>query len=60
MGIVDTLRLKEGDHLTYYEAVNNSKSNQGGEVTDVEIESMHQNQVWYLVNLRRCIVPSKY
>ena len=47
---VDTLHLKDNDPLTYSEAVNDSNSKKWREAMDSEIQSMHQNQVWYLVD----------
>ena len=42
---VDTLHLKDNDPLTYIEAVNDSNSTKWQEEIDLEIQSMHQNQV---------------
>ena len=54
---VDTLHLKDNDPLTYSEAVNDSNSKKWREAMDSEIQSMHQNQVWYLVDPPEGIVP---
>ena len=42
---VDTLHLKDSNHLTYSEAVHYSNSKKWREAMDSEIQSMHQNQV---------------
>ena len=47
---VDTLHLKDSVPLTYSEAVHDSNSKKWREAMDSEIQSMHQNQVWYLVD----------
>ena len=54
---VDTLHLKDNNPLTYNEAVNDSNSKIWREAMDSEIQSMHQNQVWYLVDPPEGIVP---
>ena len=54
---VDTLNLKDSDPLSYNEAVNDSNSKKWQEAIDLEIQSMHQNQVWYLVDPSESIVP---
>ena len=54
---VDTLNLKDSDPLTYNEVVNDSNSKKWREAMDSEIQSMHQNQVWYLVDPPEGIVP---
>ena len=57
MDNVDTLHLKDSDPLTYNEVVNDSISKKWQEAMDLEIQSMHQNQVWYLVNPLEGIAP---
>ena len=47
---IDALNLIDSDPLTYDEAMNDSNSKKWQEAMDSEIQSMHQNQVWYLVN----------
>ena len=54
---VDTLHLKDSDPLTYNEAVNDSNSKKWQEAMDSEIQSMDENQVWYLVDPLEGIVP---
>ena len=54
---VDTLQLKDSDPLTYSEAVNDSNSKKWREAMDSEIQSMHHNQVWYLVDPLEGVVP---
>ena len=54
---VDTLHLKDSDHLTYNVAVNDSNSKKWREAMDSDILSMHHNQVWYLVDHAEGIVP---
>ena len=54
---VDTLHLKDSDPLTYSEAVHDSNSKKWREAMDSEIQSIHQNQVWYLVDPPEGIVP---
>ena len=54
---VDTLYLKDSDPLTYNEAVNDSNSKILREEMDSKIQSMHQNQVWYLVDPPEGRVP---
>ena len=50
---VDTLHLKDSDPLTYNEVVSDSNSKKWREAMDLEIQSMYQDQVWYLVDLLR-------
>ena len=57
MNDIDTLHLKDSDPLTYDEVTNDSNSKKWPEAMDSEIQSMHQNQVWYLVNSLEGIVP---
>ena len=59
MDDVDTLHLKDSDPLPYNEAVNDSNSKKWREAIDSKIQSMHQNQVWYLVDRPEVIVPIK-
>ena len=54
---VDTFHLKDSDPFTYSEMVKDSNSKKWGEVIDLEIQSMHQNQGWYLVDHPEGIVP---
>ena len=54
---VNTLNLKDNDHLTYNEAVNDFNSKRWREAMDSKIQSMHQNQVWYLVDPSEGLVP---
>ena len=56
---VDTLYLKDSDPLTYNEAVNDFNSKKWQEAIDLEIQSMHQNQVWYLVDPLEGIVLTR-
>ena len=53
---VDTLHLKDSDPLTHNEAVNDSSSKIWREAMDLEIPSIHKNQVWYLVDPPKGIV----
>ena len=46
--------------VTYNEAVNDSNSKKWREAVDSEIQSMYQNQVWYLVDPSKGIVPIGY
>ena len=57
MDDVDTLNLKDSDPLTYNEVVNDFNSKKWREAMDSEIQSMYQNQVWYLVDPPEGIVP---
>ena len=57
MDDVDTLHLNDSDPLTYSEAVHDSNSKKWREAMDSEMQSMHQNQVWYLVDPLEGIVP---
>ena len=50
MNDVDTLLLKYSNLLTLNEAVNDSNSKKWREAMDLDIQSMHQNQVWHLVD----------
>ena len=59
MDDIDTLHLKDSDPLTYNEAVNDSNSKKWRDAMDSQIQSMHQNQVWYLVDPPEGIVSIK-
>ena len=54
---VDTFHLKDNDPLIYNDAINDFSSRRWREAMDSEIQSMHQNQVWYLIDPSEGIVP---